>query len=149
MPFDRDQIEARLALDLIASADMPQIAWDALEAGLDGPATRRLAVLEHPTYFEVAEVLPRVKQELGLTQITVGQAALRVAKQIARELLLSGDDPVRKVRTFELLWVRSGYAKEIQTLGTLHDEVWIAQSMGRSDAQIRDWVTSILKDFAQ
>jgi hypothetical protein len=148
VPFDRDQIEARLALDMIASADMPQIASDALEAGLDGPATRRLAVLEHPTYFEVAEVLPRVMQELGLTQITIGQAALRVAKQTAREVLLSGDDPLRQVRTFELLWVRSKYAKEIKTLGTLHDDVWIAQSMGRSDAQIRDWVTSILKDFA-
>jgi hypothetical protein len=147
--FDRDQIEAKLALDLIASADMPQVALDALEAGLDGPATRRLAILQHPTYFEVAEVLPRVRQELGLTQITIGQAALRVAKQIAREFLLTSDDPLRQVRIFELLWVRSGYAKEIQTLGTLHDEVWVAQSMGRSDAQIRDWVTSILKDFAQ
>jgi hypothetical protein len=41
VPFDRDQIEAKHALDLIASADMPQIAWDALEANLDGPATRR------------------------------------------------------------------------------------------------------------
>jgi hypothetical protein len=28
VPFDREQIEARLALDLIASADMPQIAQD-------------------------------------------------------------------------------------------------------------------------
>jgi hypothetical protein len=147
--FDRDQIEAKLALDLIASADMPQVALDALEAGLDGPATRRLAILEHPTYFEVAEVLPRVRQELGLTQITVGQAALRIARQIAREFLLTSDDPLRQVRIFELLWVRSGYAKEIQTLGTLHDEVWVAQSMGRSDAQIRDWVMSIFKDFAQ
>lgn len=149
MSFDRDQIEARLALNLIASADMPQIALDALEAGFDGPATLRLAVLEHPTYFEVAEVLPRVMQELGLAQITTGQAALRVAKQIAREILRNGDDPLRHVRSLESLWVRSEYAKEIQTLGTLHDEVWIAQSMGRSDKQIRDWITSVLKDFAQ
>jgi hypothetical protein len=35
VPFDRDDIEAKLALDLIASADMPQIALEALEAGLD------------------------------------------------------------------------------------------------------------------
>lgn len=83
MPFDREQIEARLALDLIASADMPQIAQDALEAGLDGPGTLRLAILERPTYFEVAEVLPRVVNELGLAQITIGKAALRVAKETA------------------------------------------------------------------
>jgi|ERR1051326_1515407 hypothetical protein len=147
--FDRDEIEARLALNLIASADMPQIAWDALEAGLDGPATRRLAALEHPTYFEVAEVLPRVKQELALTEITAGQAALRMAKQIAREILNKGDNPLRHVQTFESLWVRSGYAKDIQALGTMHDDVWVAQSMGCSDEQIRDWGTSILKEFAE
>jgi hypothetical protein len=105
VPFDRDPIEARLALDLIASADVPQIALDALEAGLDGPATRRLVVLERPTYFEVAEVLPRVRQELGLAQITIGQASVRVARQMARDVLLGGDDPLRQVCTFEFLWV--------------------------------------------
>lgn len=149
MPFDRDQIEARLALSLIASADMPQIAWDALEAGLDGPATRRLAALERPTYFEVAEVLPRAMEELGLTDITAGQAALRVAKQMARDILDKGDDPLHHTRSFQSLWVRSGYAKDIQALGTLHDEVFVAQSMGRPDDEVRDQVASILNEFAQ
>ena len=79
MAFDRDQIEARLALNIIASADMPQIALGALEAGLDGKAIRRLAVLEHPTYFEVAEGLPRVMQEIGLSQIPIGEAAVRLS----------------------------------------------------------------------
>jgi hypothetical protein len=147
--FDREQIEARLALDLIASADMPQVAQDALEAGLDGPATLRLAILEHPTYFEVAQVLPRVLNELGLAQINIGEAALRIAKGMARDILRNDDDPLRHVQAFESLWIRSKYAKEIQALGTMHDDVWIAQSMGRSDDQIRDWVTSILKDFAK
>jgi hypothetical protein len=63
VPFDRELTEAKLALDLIASADMPSIAWDAWEAGLDGPAITRLGALERPTYFEVSEVLPRVMQE--------------------------------------------------------------------------------------
>jgi len=149
VPLDREQIEARLALNLIASADMPLIAQDALEAGLDGPATLRLAILERPTYFEVAEVLPRVANELGLAQITIGEAALRVAKETAREILRNGDDPLRHVQAFQSLWVRSKYAKEIQTLGTLYEDVWFARSMDRSDEQIRDWVTSVLKDFAQ
>lgn len=128
---------------------MPKIAWDALEAGLDGPATRRLAALENPTYFQVEEVLPRVMQELGLTQITIGEAALRMAKQMARDILRDGDDPLRRLREFQSLWVRSRYSKEIQKLGTLYDDLWIAQSMGRSDKQIRDSVTSVLKDFAE
>jgi hypothetical protein len=147
--FDRDQIEAKLALNLIASVDMPQIALGALETGLDGKAIRRLAVLEHPTYFEVAEVLPRAMQELGLTKIPIEEAAVRVAKQIAREILNSGDDPLRRIRDFESLWVRSDYADQIRSLGTLSDDVWIAQSTGRSDEETRDWVKSILKEFAK
>lgn len=125
---------------------MPQIAQAALEAGLDGKATRRLAVLEHPTYFEVVEVLPRVREELGLAQIPIGLAAVRVAKQIAREILDSGDDPLRHIRDFESLWVRSDYAHEISDLGTLYDDVWID---GRPEPEIREWVMSTLKNFVQ
>lgn len=35
MIFDRELIEAKLALGLIPSEDMPAVAWDALEAGLE------------------------------------------------------------------------------------------------------------------
>jgi hypothetical protein len=149
MPFDREQVEARLALNLIASADMPQVAIDALEAGLDGKAIRRLAVLENPTYFEVAEVLPLAMQELDLAQIPIGEAAVRVARKMAKEILKSGGDPLRHVRDFEALWTRSGYTSEISALGTLYDDVYIAKSSDRSDEEIRDWVRSILRDFAQ
>jgi hypothetical protein len=38
VPFDRQLIEAKLALNLIASGDMPSIALDALEADLGGAA---------------------------------------------------------------------------------------------------------------
>jgi hypothetical protein len=149
VPFDRELVEARIALNLIASADMPKVAWDALEAGLDGRGIRRLAALVQPTYFEIAEVLPRAKQELGLKEISIGEAALRVAKQIAGEILKSGDDPLRHVRDFESLWYRSNYAHEISSLGTLRDDVWVAQSAGRSDEEIRLELVSILKNFAQ
>jgi hypothetical protein len=94
-------------------------------------------------------VLPRVMQELGLTQIPIGEAALRVANQIAGEILNSGDDPFRHIRDFESLWVRSAYADQIRSLGTLYDDVWIAQSTGRSDEETREWVKSILKNFVQ
>jgi hypothetical protein len=148
VPFDRPLIEAKLSLELIASADMPSIAWDALEAGLDTPATRRLAALERPTFFEVREILPRVMQELELSHISLGEAALRLAKQIAQEVLRSGDDPLQHLRDFESLWIRSKYAAEISGLGTLYDDVWIAESSGRPEEEIRKWVGERLKEFA-
>lgn len=127
---------------------MPQIALDALEAGLEGPATLRLAILERPTYFQVAEVLPRAMKELGLTRIPKDEAALRIAKRMAKEILQSGGDPLNHLRDFESLWIRSDHSKEVAELGNLDDDVWIAESAGKSEAQIRKWLTAILTKFA-
>jgi hypothetical protein len=149
MPFDREMIEAKLALNLIASVDMPRIAWDALEAGLDGPSIRRLAALERPTFFEVREVLPRVSEEMGLSRLSTGEAALRLARQRASEILESGDDPLLHTRDFEQLWVRAGYPREIAGVGKLYDEVYIAESMNQSEEKIRTWVTARLTDLVR
>jgi hypothetical protein len=147
MPFDRQLIEAQLAMGLIASADMPKIAWDALAADLDGPAIRRLAALEKPTFFEVDEVLTRAMQEMGLTRVEHKEAALRIARHLVAEILQSGDDPTPRVRELESLWIRSDYCRELQELGTLADDVWIGNDMGQRHSDIRDFVTSALKNF--
>lgn len=42
MPFDVELVEARLAFTLIGPGEMPGLAWDAMEAGLDGPSIRNL-----------------------------------------------------------------------------------------------------------
>lgn len=149
MPFDHELIEAKLALDLIASADMPSIAWEAWESGLDGVATRRLGVLERPTYFEIAELLPRVRQELGLSYVSRNEAAKRIARRIARDILKSGDDPLLHLRDFRSLWIRADYDHAISGLGTLYEDVWIARSGGQSDGEIRASVTSFLKTFVE
>jgi len=111
---------------------MPQIAID---AGLDDKAIRRLVVLEKPMYFEVADVFPLAMQESELAQIPVGEAAMRVARRMAKEILNTGDDPLRHIRDFETLWTRSGYTSETSALGTLYDDVYIAQSSDRSEGK--------------
>lgn len=147
MAFDTRLIEAQIALKLIAPENMPKIAWDALESGFDGPGIRRLSALNHPTHFEVADVLPRAMQELGISQITVSQAAARLAKSIAQRVLDGGEDPMRRLREFQSLWIRANYPTDLAALGTLDDEVRIAQTLGQSEAEIRQWVTSTLSDF--
>jgi len=125
-----------------------KIAWHALEAGLDGPGIRRLAALEHPTFFEVAEILPRASQEMGLSELAIGDAALRLASRCAKEILDSGEDPLRHVRDFERLWIHADYPCELQSVGNLDDEVWVAQSCGQSEDKIREWVTARIKALA-
>jgi hypothetical protein len=64
MAFESRVVEARLALNLISSTEMPRLAWEALEAGLDGPVIRRLAAFEFPTFFQVQEALPQAMEEM-------------------------------------------------------------------------------------
>ena len=147
MPFDREMIEARLALNLIASTDMPRIAWDALEVGLDGPAIRRLAALEKPTWFETDKVLPIAMREMGLRLITRREGASRCAARRADEILQSGADPLKFTREFEQLWIATGYENGVIEVGTLHEDVEVARLIGRSEQEIRDSVRQRLKSF--
>jgi len=77
-------------------------------------------------------------QELNLSQISHEEAAVRLVTRIAKQILESGDDPLLHIRDFESLWVRAGYPHQISGLGTLYDDVWIAQSTGQSDKKIRN-----------
>jgi|GEM_PF-6422752 len=86
-------------------------------------------------------------QELKLTQVTTGEAALRIAQSLAEKILQSGNDPLKHLREFESLWVRSHYDGAIMELGTLNDDVWIAKSTGQSEPKIREWVIARLREF--
>ncbi|HVB07699.1 MAG TPA: hypothetical protein VNF00_02020 [Candidatus Acidoferrales bacterium] len=147
MPFDREIIEAKLGLELIEPAEMPKLAWDALEADLDGPAIRRLAALVKPTWFQVREILPNAMQEMGLAPITAGEGARRIARRRAQEILKSGADPLLFADEFGKLWIRTGYPSEISDLGALPDDIHVARLMGESQEKIREWVTERLEDL--
>jgi hypothetical protein len=148
MPFDPRTIEAQLALNLIGAIDMPRLAWDALEAGFDGPAIRRMASFESPTFFQVSEVLPRMMQELHLSKMTAGQAALRLARSKAQEILASKSDPLLHVRAFEQLWRSAGYCAELTDIGNLVDDVHIAECCGKTKEEIHAWLIEILRALA-
>jgi hypothetical protein len=148
MPFDARAAETRIALDLIGSTDMPRLAWDALEAGLDGPAIRRLAALEFPTVFQIRELLPRVMEELHLVPMRRGQAALQLAKMRAQEILRSELDPLQHLRDFEYLWIQADYCSELSAYGNLDDEVHVARCMGQSEQEIRAWVLKRIQELA-
>ena len=148
MAFNPRVVEAQLALNLISSTDMPRLAWDALEAGLDGPALRRIAALEFPTFFLIQELLPRAMGEMHLAKLDKAEAALRMAKLRAQEILATNSDPFKHVQDFEHLWIEADYCRELQEYGNLHDEVYVVRYMGQHDQEIRAWVTERLRKLA-
>lgn len=149
MPFDPAIIEARLALNLIAAADWPRLACDALESGLDGAGIRRLAALIQPTWSEVAVVLPEAMREMKLVSVLSDEAGLRLAKQWAREILQSGSDPLTRTREFEQLYIQAGYPKNLSRFGALDDEVSVARQMGHSKEEIRRWLLQELNHLVK
>jgi len=148
MPFDARAVEAKLALNLISSVDMPRLAWEALEAGLDGPAIRRIAALEFPTFFQIQEVLPKAMEEMHLVKLDKALAALQLAKLRAQEILRTGSDPLRHLRDFEHLYIEADYCRALRDYGNLDDEVYVAELMGQSEQEIRSWVMERLKKLA-
>jgi hypothetical protein len=144
MPFDPQLVEARIALGMIAPEEMPALAADALEAGVDGRRIRRMAALSSTSGWETDQVLPAFMVEAGLRTISISEAALRVARHIARRILNEGLDPLAFTRDFEAIWIRSDYCREIQEAGTLDDDKAVAQYMGRSEDDVREQARQVM-----
>jgi hypothetical protein len=146
MPFTPRIVEARLALKLIKPEEFPSLAMDAIEAGLDGPVICRLAGLIQPTGYEVDMYVERFMTEAGLAHISTKTAAFRLAQDIASETLRTNADPLLATRDLYCLWLAADYARSVQELGTLDDDIYINYTLEPEDA--REYVRERLREFA-
>jgi hypothetical protein len=121
MTFDARIFEAQLALGEIAPEELPALAWDAVEAGYDGPALRRLGALEKPSGWETDRWMSAVLKEMNLRVLDTTTASLRLAQHIALEILVCKTDPLLHIDRFYTYWLRSDYATELTTIGNLDD----------------------------
>src|SRR5438270_12993282 len=67
--FNPDLFVAKWYCSKVLPEDMPQFAADALEAGYDGLALRRLASLMRPTSRDVGDLFERVLREIGTVKV--------------------------------------------------------------------------------
>jgi hypothetical protein len=96
--FNPDLFVAKWYCSKVWSEDMPGFAADALEAGFDGPALRRLAGLIKPTSEEVCGLFSQVIREIGNVKIhTEEQAALLLCRVTATDIVDGRIDPLRGV----------------------------------------------------
>lgn len=85
-------------------------------------------------------------EELGMVTIDKEVAAFRVARNLAKEILESGGDPLKHAKEFEWLSIKAGYPRSIRSVGNLDDEIFIARG-NKSEDEIRAWVTNRLKEL--
>jgi hypothetical protein len=136
--FDPRSVEARLSLQRIHPEDMPGVACDALEAGFDGPTIRRMAGLINPSGYEVDMLLPAFMEQMQMRLLPKAQASLRVACDLARDIIESRKDPLEYARAFERLWIESDYSVELSELGQLDDQIYLSRTIGgKTEQQLR------------
>lgn len=75
---------------------MPTFAADALEAGYDGSALRRLAGLIKPTSMDIGDLFQRALDEIGTVKIlSQRQAVYWMSRVVATDIVEGRIDPVK------------------------------------------------------
>ena len=136
MPFDSKTFEAEVALKLIPTERLPAVARDAMEAGFDGPNVVRMAILEPRYAWAIDQALPSMLKELGCHELSTKEAALRLARERAKRILETGEDPLPSIPYFYRLTLSADYATELCELGFLDDAyAWATEQEVRVTAR--------------
>ena len=99
-------IAARWTCDLLHAEDIPIVAADLLEAGIDSPMVRRLAAETKPSCrSDIEDLMVRFFQEFDLIDLREIRAAkLYLSRHIAREIISGKRDLWGGSWDFECLW---------------------------------------------
>jgi hypothetical protein len=135
----------------LAPEELPRIACDALERGLDSPALRYLAGLERPTSREIGGAFDVACAQLGIFPASPGEVeqrqsdswiwdATQIAKHISTQILSGTLDPAEG-------WLRLPYREG--DLGPLAVFFEFAERSGsvRFDEHFRAKIIAIAKQF--
>lgn len=92
-PFSPQRAAARWFARKLLESDWPATARDALEAGFDGTALRRLAAFEQANHWDVANYIEPALREMGTQNMPLEEALLWTAKDICRGIVEGSRDP--------------------------------------------------------
>jgi hypothetical protein len=125
--YSLDRAISQFTLGKLPYSDLPDVARDALELGIDGPAIRRLASLHKPSYFGVGDLFDRALREMGIEQWSKRDAAVFLAREIGRDILAGKKEPLGGAEEIWELCVAADYPKELTIFGELDQEFNIPQ----------------------
>jgi hypothetical protein len=106
-------VAARWALGLIPSQALPQLATDALEAGLDSPSLRQLAGELHPTLESSGPVFEEILDKIGVGIPDRSRAGLILAKAFAAQITEGTLTPYEGARSIWRLQINTGAVPEL------------------------------------
>lgn len=95
--------------------EMPDAAVNALERGFDGSAIRELAGLNNPPLSEAGPLFCKALQEMGRRQLSMQDAGIYIAKQIAEDIIAERVNPYNGARQ---IWDQASEAcKDVPAIG--------------------------------
>src|SRR5215470_16723909 len=95
LAFSPDRVAARWYAGKMLDTDWPAAARDALEAGYDGPALRRVAGLEEANRWEIARHIETALRELGTNKLDASEAWDWCFKEVCRQIVDKERDPLQ------------------------------------------------------
>jgi hypothetical protein len=94
--FNPDLFVAKWFCGRVGPEDMPRFAADALEAGYDGEALRKLAGLVRPTSLDVGNLFRQTLHEIGNIKIlTREQAVFAMSRITATDIIEGRVEPIQ------------------------------------------------------
>jgi len=113
MAFDIKLVQAKYIQNVLHPEDMPSIATDALEAGIDTPSLRRLAGLVNPTAWEAEPLWKSTLSELKVADQSKHEAMLLIADSIAKQVISGECDVLKGLTSLEQLCSVNRYPEEL------------------------------------
>jgi hypothetical protein len=128
----------RLVIGQLRSDELPEIATQALERGLDSPSLRELAGLSAMGSREARDLFQAAVGEFGMVMPTKEEALLRLVRKTASEIVSGDVPPYEGAR-----WIWRYAANEVEEEGDLRIFIGLAseredhpESAGSIDAEI-------------
>ena len=116
-------LPARWYACLLYPESVPEFAADALEAGFDGPALRRLAGLIRPTSVDIYPWIDTALKEIGEVEPLAREAALiEVGREVARRMVNGSLAPSEGCRILAVYAMRANYPAELTGFFQIADE---------------------------
>lgn len=149
MAFDPDLFAAKWYCSMVNPEDMPSFAADALEAGFDGPALRRLAGLIKPTSRDIGTLLDEVLDEIGEIKVrSKEQGIFKLAKTVAQAIVDGQIDPFQGAERLSHYAMEARYPAELVEFYQLADEPLWGDYARNRDAICADIIAEARKLIA-
>jgi hypothetical protein len=121
-PFNPDLFVARWYCSKVNPESMPEFAADALEAGHDGRALRRLAGLINPTSWDVGDLFKEALLEIGNVKVLSKEQALMFLSRTTAANIIDGRiDPLDGAETIAGYAMEAGYPESLVEFFALAD----------------------------